>query len=225
MLNNIDASFLFGQPCSIRNTAYLKVHKWIAPPGEINCVDVTGFKKNMHNKIRLSNYTNFFTKASNADTLYADHINITRFPILIVKSLPNLELIDLSGNKIRKLPTKMFRLAPKLKKLLVSDNKIMIPKRVSLMSSITLQTLMLSNNGIHTIYKYTFRKLPNLEVLYLDNNNLKTLNPMFGTLPNLKMLHVGRNYLTAIPPKELVSKSLRQFITKTQKKDIEKRSY
>ncbi|CAG9824856.1 unnamed protein product [Phaedon cochleariae] len=209
-------SFLYGEPCNEINTAQLRVQNWEVPI-TTKCVDVKGFKKNMLAKMNLSSYAEFFNQVEKAHTLYSDHMNLTRFPISIVRKLPNLEFIDLSGNLLARIPNKVFLIAPKLNKLFLSDNEVIIPKKRPFLSSLTLGTLMLSNNGISAIYKYTFMKLPALEVLYLDDNNLRSISPsMFHSLPNLKYLHLGRNYLTNIPPKWMVSKSLMYYITKSQ---------
>uniref|UniRef100_A0A6P7G3P7 Leucine-rich repeat-containing protein 57-like n=1 Tax=Diabrotica virgifera virgifera TaxID=50390 RepID=A0A6P7G3P7_DIAVI len=217
LINHVRGSFIYGQPCTEKNTAYLQVGTWRIPENRTYCVDVTGFKKNMHSRINLSKYKEFFDAVQLADTLYSDQCNLTRFPIVIVKSLPNVELVDLSINVIHKLPTKLDKYAPNIKKLLLSDNRVFVPRRGPLLSSKTLETLSLSNNQINKVYKSTFKKLPNLQVLYLDNNNLQTLEPIFGTVQNLQFLHVGRNYLTSLPPKEEISHSLKRYITKSQK--------
>lgn len=214
----IFGSFLYGQPCSERNTAYLQpISPKLPLQDEINCLDITSFKKHLRHRPNLSNYTDFFKKVVKVDTLYADHMNLTKFPVAVVRRLPNLETIDLSGNKIRRLPNKMFKLARKVNKLLVPDNEITVPKRNPLIASTTLKTLMLSNNGIVILHKFTFAKMPALEVLYLDSNKLRTIAPIFGTLPNLKYLHVGQNYLKTIPDKSEISNSITHYITKSQK--------
>lgn len=166
--------------------------------------------------LKLPEYKEFFQKVSAADTLYADRMNLTIFPIFVVRSLPNITTIDLSGNHLRRIPNKMNKISKKLEKLLVSDNRIIIPKQHPLLSSRTLQTLMLSNNEIKRLFKETFAMLPALEVLYLDSNKIKSIAPILNTLPSLKYIHLGKNYLTSIPPKNLVSPSLEYYITKSQ---------
>nr|CAI5838285.1 unnamed protein product [Callosobruchus analis] len=169
------------------------------PYEPIKCVDMTGFKRIIKERFSLVNYTKFLALAGTADTLYADHMNLTRFPVSIARALPNLELIDLQGNSIKRLPIRMHVVAPKLDKLLVADNRVAIPKSKPLIVSDSIRTLMLSNNGIEHIYKHTFSRLPVLEVLYLDGNNLRNIAPIVGVLPSLKYLHVGRNFLQDIP--------------------------
>lgn len=213
------ASFTHGQPCSERNTAYLYVMTWMIPnQKEINCVDITGFKKSLSTSFNLSNYNLFFERVKGADTLYADHMKMKRFPALVVHALPNIETIDMSSNDITKLPAKMYKIAPNLTKLLLPENRIIVPRKRPLMSSSTLKTLMLSDNGINYLHKYTFSKLPALEVLYLDSNKLKYIYPrMFSLMKNLKYLHIGKNFIADIPPKSAMPKSIQQYITKSQR--------
>lgn len=206
-------------PCSERNTAFLQRTSPRYPlQNDTKCVDITSVRN-----IRLSQkilksplYATFFEKTHTADTLYADHMNLTKFPIFVVRNLPYVETIDLSGNRIRRLPTKMFKIAHKLDKLLIADNQVVIPRRKPLISSRTVKTLMLSNNGIEQLYRETFAMIPTLEVLYLDGNKLTTIALIGGMLPNLKYLHLGNNYLSKIPPKDSISPSLVFYITKSQ---------
>ncbi|KAJ8919784.1 hypothetical protein NQ315_006313 [Exocentrus adspersus] len=220
-LDQTSGSFIHGQPCSDRNTAYLYVNTWRLPlQKEINCVDITGFKKSLSTTFNLSNYVPFLERVASADTLYADHMGIKKFPILIVHSLPNTEVIDMSANNLTKLPNKMYKVAPKLNKLLLSENRISVPKKRPLMSSPTLKTLMLSDNGITNLYKLTFAKLPELEVLYLDSNKLKFISPrMFSAVRNLRYLHLGKNYIAKVPPKSVMPPSIVHYITKSQRPD------
>lgn len=220
-----NASFTYGQPCSERNTGYLYVMTWRLPDQkEVNCVDITGFKKSLFTSFNLSSYSLFFERVAAADTLYADHMGVKRLPIFVVLALPNIATIDMSANQITKLPPKMYKIAPKLTKLLLSENKIIIPKKSPLMSSPTLKTLMLSDNGINHLNKFTFSGLPALEVLYLDSNKLKFVHPkMFSSMKNLKYLHLGMNFLANIPPKNVMPASIQQYITKSQR-PIKRRS-
>lgn len=223
----VSGGFTYGEPCSERNTAFLQK---IAPRYPLNhnikCVDITSVRNvRLSQKIlKAPNYKTFFAKTVEADTLYADHMNLTKFPIFVVRSLPKVETIDLSGNRLRRIPNKMFKIVKNLDKLLIADNNVAMPKRTPLFSSKSIKTLMLSNNGIEQLYKQTFTLMPVLEVLYLDSNKITNIAPIFNTVPRLKYLHLGNNFLINVPQKDLVSSSLVQYITKSQKnvKDLKK---
>ncbi|XP_060519676.1 phospholipase A2 inhibitor beta-like isoform X2 [Cylas formicarius] len=209
------AGFLYGQPCSERNTAYLYSTTWTIPENrEINCVDVTGFRNP-----NLMNYLEFFRLASAAHTLYADHMNLTSFPVSMVFSLPGLETLDLSGNHIRRLPYRMYKIAPSVSKLMVAENRLFVPKKRPLFVSNTVKMLMLSKNKIGHVYPVTFKRMPNLEVLYLDSNAIKCISAdIFKPLAGLKYLHLGLNQIQDFPAQSLMPPQLRHYITKDQRR-------
>ncbi|KAJ3635123.1 hypothetical protein MTP99_008055 [Tenebrio molitor] len=163
---------------------------------------------------------NFSTKwpIQQADTLYADHMRLTYINRTMFGLMPNLELVDLTGNKIRKLPIAIGSIMPKLTTFLLAKNRIQIPKRRALMRCFTIKTLMLSHNKIRSLHAMTFAKMPSLRVLYLDSNYLKFITPkMFAHLTNLKYLHLGNNLLKRVPSKAYMPKSLSIYITKGNK--------
>lgn len=220
------SSFQYGEPCSEKNTAFLQRTTPRYPlNSNITCVDITSVRNLRLNKkiIRSPAFSAFFEKTREAETLYADHMNLTKFPIFVIRNLPSVQTIDLSGNLIRRIPPKVFKFAKKLEKFLIANNRVVIPRTSPLISSRTTKTLMLSGNGIEHLYKQTFIMMPSLEVLYLDDNKLTSIAPILDTLPNLKYLHLGKNYLTSIPAKNAVSPVLEYYITKSQQR-IKKRA-
>ncbi|XP_066148419.1 protein GPR107 isoform X2 [Euwallacea fornicatus] len=216
LLCGASGSFIYGQPCSDRNTAYLYPFNWIIPENEINCVDITNSKSPDPEK-----NSSFFERVRKADTLYADHMNLLRFPAAVVFSLPNLEMLDLSGNSIRRLPYKMQKIAPAISKLLMPENAVAMPRKRPLLKSASIKLLMLSKNRIGNIYPITFSKMPHLEILYLDGNRLKHVSAdMFVQLPRLVYLHLGDNAIQEIPPKSLMPPLLRFYIVKGQRQVV-----
>ena len=91
-----------------------------------------------------------------------------------VFDIANLRTLDLSHNKIAKLPQKVGALAPKLKSLDLASNK--------------LETL-----------PGELCQLKELQTLSLSGNLLVALPEAFGALGKLKMLSVARNKLAALP--------------------------
>ncbi|CAG9761718.1 unnamed protein product [Ceutorhynchus assimilis] len=216
LFNVASASFLYGQPCSDRNTAYLYPNDWIIPENSTNCIDIT----KSGNPV-AGNRTDFFKLVNQADTLYADHMSLDRFPTAIVYVLPRLEMLDLSGNEIRRLPYKMYKVMPRVTKMLLPENAVFVPRKRPLFKSVSIKMLMLSKNRIQNIYPGTFSKMPNLQILYLDGNRLKFISPdMFLPMSRLLFLHLGGNAIEEAPPKHLMPLLLKFYIIKDQKKVI-----
>lgn len=201
------AGFLYGAPCSERNTAYLSPQKSRLPKENITCVDITGM-----GTIRIIPHTNLL---KNTTTMYADHMHLDHVPLYAITFTPLLELLDLSGNNIRRVPKDTFHSNRKLETLLLSDNRVAMPKRMPFLKSDSLRTLSLTNNKIKRLGPLTFVELPRLSVLYLDRNLLRRINPkVFRPLKRLKYLHLGNNQLKRLPAKLMLSSSKVVLITK-----------
>ncbi|XP_030746529.1 carboxypeptidase N subunit 2-like [Sitophilus oryzae] len=210
-----EAGFIFGQPCSDRNTAYLYPTTWTIPENATQCVDVTGYR----NQTNPQHHEAFLKLVPEATSFFADHMNLSVFPLDMIRLLPSVETIDLSGNQLRRIPFKTDLWVPKLSKLMLADNSLFIPKKRPLMRSMSVKMLMLSRNGISRLYPMTFSKLPSLQVLYLDGNKLKMIQPeVFKPLYALKYLHLGDNALMKVPPKTRLPEQLKFYITKSQRK-------
>ncbi|KYB28319.1 hypothetical protein TcasGA2_TC032621 [Tribolium castaneum] len=205
--HNVEGGFTDGAPCSSRNTAYLNPSKALFPSETVKCVDITAMGKSL--------VFSGHWPIQQADSLYADHMQLTRINRTIFAFMPNLELVDFTGNRIRRIPIDISSIIPKLTTFLLAKNRVRIPKQRPLMKSRTVKTLMLSHNKIRALQMMTFTKLPSLQVLYLDSNYLEFITPMmFRSLINLRYLHLGNNLLKRVPPKSYMPKSLRIYVVK-----------
>ncbi|XP_044254126.1 leucine-rich repeat-containing protein 15-like [Tribolium madens] len=214
--HNVEGGFTEGAPCSSRNTAYLNPSKALFPSDPVKCVDITGMGKSLvfHEQWPIQQ----------ADTLYADHMDLTRINRTIFTFMPNLELVDFTGNRIRRIPMYISGIIPKLTTFLLAKNRVRLPKQRPLMKSNTVKTLMLSHNKIRALQTMTFTKLPSLRVLYLDSNYLQFITPiMFRSLINLRYLHLGNNLLKQVPSKSLMPNSLSVYIVKGNKLERKKK--
>nr|XP_057904764.1 vasorin b [Doryrhamphus excisus] len=90
--------------------------------------------------------------------------------------LGNLEMLDLSQNKLKELPDRVFE------------------------PLVSLRNLDLSANQITQISEECFQGMPLLERLYLYSNHIKTIHPAaFDALENLLELKLQGNLLTSLP--------------------------
>ncbi len=173
---------------------------------------------------RLSEIEHIWSVWSPLKTLYPDTLNLSNTSLTGIPSeiglQSQLQLLDLSQNKISYLPSKMIRLN-RLHTLKLNRNQFVeTPISISLLSG--LQTLELAENRIRTISPKLFtlkklkqldisynqiRALPNeisglagLEELYLDNNQLLLLPEGISGLKNLKILSFSGNQIHELPP-------------------------
>lgn len=185
-----------GVPCDDNNTAVLDTRDLWRIPNTVQCVDI----RSLGNRYFIPD----FSGIQSAITLYADHMRLVTVPDFVLMKLPNLQLLDLSGNRLRKIVKDIFLPYEKLDTLLINDNEILLPK-TPFLNSKSISTLVLSNNKIKKLRHSTFMQLPNIVKLYLDRNLLKQVNPnTFNTLKHLKYLHLGSNQFKALPQIALV---------------------
>lgn len=210
------ASFLYGEPCSERNTAYLYPNELVLPEMHPTyCLDLSKAKKPSNIK-KLTR--EIIGNIREVDTLYADRLNLNKAPKAVIHGLPNLTMIDLTFNRIKHVPSLLDNVAPQLKTLLLDHNKLLVPQKRPLFVSKTLKTLSIASNGIANIYPMTFSRLPNLKVLYLNRNELKVISsnvfqPLFGLL----YLNLEENYIRNVPSKDTMPLLLRHYLTDGQR--------
>lgn len=122
-----------------------------------------------------------------------------------VKSIPsdllfflsNLEILDLSGNKIATIEDGAF-MSSNLKEVYLQGNRLKIINRGVFYKASKLRAVNLSDNLIEEIEDGTFDLLK-IEELYLNKNHLKTLPPnLFANTPMLRWLELQSNQLTNI---------------------------
>lgn len=106
---------------------------------------------------------------------------------------PNLEILNLSDNKIRSL-NHIHRM-PALRELLLDNNLLhSIPKIEEIPK---IKILSLKCNEIRLLAKEDFHSMTTLEELYLDNNRIRNIvGGLFENLVNLRILGMEQNKLT-----------------------------
>ena len=109
----------------------------------------------------------------------------------------NVELLDLSFNRLTKIPFRLLRLFGNLKEVKLNDNLINFKNSDMYESSnafISVESLTLENNNLDTNLTF-ISSFKNLIVLNLANNFISNFNLSYivSQLPNLVDLNIGSN--------------------------------
>lgn len=127
-------------------------------------------------------------------------LNLTRNKIGILgtenfQAQSELRVLDLSTNSLQQLSKDAFRGLAKLRRLLLNDNQIQSIHHRALPGLASLVELNLANNYITHLAAGTLESMPNLRVLILENNQLLDV-PGEGNLrflPRLLFLNLRSN--------------------------------
>jgi Leucine-rich repeat (LRR) protein len=119
----------------------------------------------------------------NTVSLYIAEIGLESLPSM--KNLANLKILDVSGNKLTRLP----QLPEGLLDLTCQSNRLWSLKN----TPSTVTSIAAQKNEICTLYGVS----PKTEYLYLQNNHLERIDSF---PPNLKKCHVSNNRLEHLPP-------------------------
>lgn len=112
-------------------------------------------------------------------------------------TLPKLDVLDLSHNKIASLATEVFTSLAKLTTLKLHNNKMLrLPKEIGALTG--LQSLYLQENQLFKIGKQ-LAQCSNLEVLRLEFNNLTKLPAAMRSMSKLHCLMLHHNRFKIIP--------------------------
>ncbi|KAK2856136.1 hypothetical protein Q5P01_004871 [Channa striata] len=116
----------------------------------------------------------------------------------------SLTWLDLSGNRLTKVPAALLQNVPHLEILDLSNNHLERISRSSLDSLTKLQKLDLDNNKLDTLDESTFQNTHSLIHLFLAQNKLNSLpKNLFQNLTQLRNLNLDDNQLSHIPPGSL----------------------
>jgi hypothetical protein len=149
-------------------------------------------KANQHYSQALNDNQNFGEK------IYLESRDLSVIPVPSTrKSFPKLKQIWLSKNQIRWLPTNWFDRFSQIEVLDLSRNKITtIPNSISHLTN--LQKLYLDHNNIENVPE-SIGHLSKLVNLSFSQNRIKALPESIGNLKDLKFLSLGENKLRILP--------------------------
>lgn len=122
------------------------------------------------------------------------------------EGLENLELMDLSQNKLTELPDRVFEPLTSLRNLDLSANQITRISEESFQGMVLLERLYLYSNHIKTIHPAAFSGLDQLLELKLQGNQLTSL-PMMA-MPHLLLLDLRFNIIPSPGPSDLQTPNL-----------------
>ncbi|KAG7497711.1 leucine-rich repeats and immunoglobulin-like domains protein 3 [Solea senegalensis] len=112
----------------------------------------------------------------------------------------SLQVLRLNRNRLSTIPAKIFQL-PNLQHLELSRNRVRRVEGLTFHGLHALRSLKMQRNGLTRLMDGAFWGLSNMEVLQLDYNNLTEVSKgwLYGLL-TLQQLHLGHNAISRIRP-------------------------
>lgn len=152
---------------------------------------------NMGNN-RLSNLfsnTTFSIKHRDMKNLLFDNCGISNLPPRMLQTVPSIEYINLSYNRIKRIPTGFFHYLTHLRSVVLAGNHLISLNSVFLRND-ALSYLNLLNNKIENL-ENDFPEACSLKTLRLDGNKFSMLRQNeFKHLSSLQKLSISRNKIT-----------------------------
>ncbi|XP_077401131.1 leucine-rich repeats and immunoglobulin-like domains protein 3 [Vanacampus margaritifer] len=112
----------------------------------------------------------------------------------------SLQLLRLNRNRLSSIPAKIFQL-PNLQHLELSRNRVRRVEGLTFQGLHALRSLKMQRNGLSRLMDGAFWGLSNMEELQLDSNNLTEVSKgwLYGLL-TLQQLHLSHNAISRIRP-------------------------
>lgn len=120
--------------------------------------------------------------------------------------MENLEMLDLSQNKLTEIPDRVFEPLTSLKNLDLSSNQITHISKECFQGMAQLERLYLYSNLIKMIHPGAFQDLENLLELKIQGNQLTSLPTL--SMPHLLLLDLRFNVLPTLGPSDLQTPNL-----------------
>ncbi|KFB50003.1 hypothetical protein ZHAS_00018044 [Anopheles sinensis] len=116
--------------------------------------------------------------------------------------LPNLRMLDISGNQLTRLPRAVFKPTPQLRVLALARNQLQSIDEGSLSGLTRLEVLNLQDNRVLALHERCFSPLENLRELNLQGNRIEVLvDNLLDNNALLEQFDASRNSIVEISPK------------------------
>uniref|UniRef100_A0A182JC55 Uncharacterized protein n=1 Tax=Anopheles atroparvus TaxID=41427 RepID=A0A182JC55_ANOAO len=116
--------------------------------------------------------------------------------------LPNLRMLDISGNQLTRLPRAVFKPTPQLRVLALARNQLQSIDEGSLSGLNRLEILNLQDNRVLALHERCFGPLENLRELNLQGNRIEVLvDNLLDSNALLEQFDASRNSIVEISPK------------------------
>ncbi|KAJ8665425.1 hypothetical protein QAD02_007087, partial [Eretmocerus hayati] len=151
---------------------------------------------------RLKINKNRLTRIPDLSLAYLTHMAISHNMISKIDKTalikyPELQSLDLSGNKISSIQTNSF-VAPKLKNLNLNSNQIETVEADAFEKLASLQELRLNKNRLSTLKDF-IKKLDKLHILEVNRNEIRSIEALtFAGMKSLEMLQLKRNKIKTL---------------------------
>uniref|UniRef100_A0A8D8Q459 Carboxypeptidase N subunit 2 n=1 Tax=Cacopsylla melanoneura TaxID=428564 RepID=A0A8D8Q459_9HEMI len=172
---------------------------------KLHTISNDAFANNLNlNHLNLSNNqlsTIELRAFDNLDQLKELYLNQNQLALTeqVFSPLWNLQLLDLSHNKLTMLDNYYFLPNKKMAHLYLNHNNIATLSKQSLINMNQLLTLDLSHNKIQTLPPELFQSLEQLQTLNISNNELASvINDSFSSMRMLKTLDMSFNEVSQL---------------------------
>ncbi|KAK5856284.1 hypothetical protein PBY51_007892 [Eleginops maclovinus] len=143
---------------------------------------------------------------SQTQSLYLFANGIEGLSVEDFDGLENLDMLDLSQNKLTELTDRVFEPLTSLRNLDLSSNQITHISEECFQGMVLLERLYLYSNHITTIHPAAFSGLEHLLELKLQGNQLTSLPAL--SMPRLLLLDLRFNVLSTLGPSDLQTPNL-----------------
>ena len=152
-----------------------------------------------YNQIVFTDDKSFFDEFDHLAVLGLAHCNIIELPGQIFVNLKNLQILDLSFNKLVRITKHSLYGLENLRELKLKGNEFLSVIAVGAFRSFRLMTkLDLSGLVLKRIAEETFMGMTNLENLNISYNKINTMeNNAFKHLQKLRVLDIQQNEITS----------------------------